>query len=123
MRKEYIHSIKYLFQIIKDDYGNDFWLAFVNSKKEYGYSHCSGYYVIAKNGDVSDGFITYTTEAFWKTKERDLLLIEKDGYRIEEYKERMHSMEWEPKSGTAYQAAPEEKLNLVTRFYIRKEII
>jgi len=116
MRKDYIHSVSYLFPIVKDDYGNDFWLALVNSKKQFGYAHCSGYYVISKSGDVSDGFITYATEAFWKAKERDLILLEKDGYYIEEYIERKHSMEWNPKSVTDYQGA-------VTRFYVRKEIV
>jgi hypothetical protein len=123
MRKEYIHSIQYLFHVVKDDYGNDFWLALVNSKRERGYSHCSGYYVISKNGDITDGFRTYATEAFWKTKKRDLLIIEKDSFYIEEYEDRMHSIEWKPKSQTGYQAAPEEDLNLVTRFYVRKEVI
>ncbi len=123
MRKEYIHSVQYLFPVVKDDYGNDFWLALVNSKKQYGYAHCSGYYVISKNGDISDGFVTYATEAFWKKKERDMLIIEKDGYYIEEYKERMHAMEWKAKSETGYQAASKNDLNLVTRFYVRKEVV
>lgn len=123
MRKDFIHSIKYLFPIVKDDYGNDFWLAFINSNRKHGYIHCSGYYVISKNNDVlSDGFSTYATEAFWKTKERNLLVIEKDGYCVEEYKERMHSIEWNPNSQTRYQAVPKEYLNLVTRFYVIKEI-
>jgi hypothetical protein len=122
MRTEFIHSIEYIMPIVKDDYGNDFWLALVNTKKQSGYAHCSGYYVIAKNNSVNDGYKTYATEAFWKVKEKNLLLIESNGFYIEEYKERAHTMEWNPKSFTGYQSAPDELKFLVTRFYVRKNI-
>ena len=121
MRKDYIHSIQYILPVVKDDYGNDFWLALVNTKKQHGYSHYSGYCVISKTGDISNGYVDYATEAFWKVKERNLLLIEKDGYYIEEYKERMHGLEWKPTSQTGYQPVPKDDLRLVTRFYVRKE--
>jgi hypothetical protein len=122
MNKKYIHSIDYILPIVVDDYGNDLWLAFINTKKEFGRAHASGYYVISKNEQVNDGFITYETEAFWKTKGKELLVIDKDGFYIEEYFERHHSLEWKPKSGTGFQAAGPEFRNDVTRFYVRKNI-
>ena len=119
MNKKYIHSIEYISPIIKDDYGNDLWLALVNMQKSCG---DTGYYVMSKNGDFSDGYVTYATEAFWKTKEKDLLLIDTKEFRVEEYAERMHSLEWKPKAETGYQSAPKEDLNLVTRFHVIKNI-
>jgi hypothetical protein len=123
MRKDSIHSIKYIFPVIKDDYGNDFWLALINAVYKTGETMfpSSGYLVISKNAIAGDGFKTYAqeTEAFWKSKERELIKIEKYGFYIEEYNERFHSLEWQPKSAIGYQGVPIDKQNLVTRFYVR----
>lgn len=126
MRVDCIHSIEYISPIVKDDYGNDFWLSLVNYKMIEGQTMhpSSGYLVIARKQGGGDNFPSYAKEeeAFWKTKERDLLKIDNDDFYVEEFKERMHSLEWKPKSITGYQAASKDELNLVTRFYVVKKI-
>ena len=105
MRFDLIHSMKYLFPIAKDDYGNDLWLVFVNTKNKNGWCRHCGYFVMSKNKEEHG----YVEEAYWKTKEKELIKIEKDGFMIEEYNERQHRLE-------------DKEPNLVTRFYIRKDL-
>lgn len=112
MRKDEIHSIEYILPVVKDDYGNDLWLALVNAKYKKGQTMhpSSGYLVISKTSGRSDFFNTYAKEeeAFWKTKDRNLLKIDTEDFHIEEYQERVHRLEKDP--------------NIVTRFYVMKKI-